>query len=61
MLILVPAGPEVGVKLNVIGVVCAADGPAVPTSCITIAAAANAVHTLRFLMHLSLSSQGPRQ
>src|SRR5215210_2634635 len=60
MLTLVPAGPEVGLKLNTTsGVVWAADGPAVPTSCITIAAAANAVHTLRFLIHLSLSSQGP--
>ena len=62
MLILVPAGPEVGVKLKTTsGGVCPADGPAVATSCITIAAAANAVQTFRFLMHLSLSSQGPRR
>jgi hypothetical protein len=41
------------------GVVWAADGPAAPTSWSTIAAAANAANTLRFLNLISLSSLGP--
>jgi hypothetical protein len=59
-LIFVPGRPDVGVKVKATsGVVWAADGPAAPTSWSTIAAAANAANTLRFLNLISLSSLGP--